>query len=284
MNRRQATRVGVGLLIVFGCALVIARGEAKSTKPNKAAASTGKCAGLDYQAGVCRCAKGDKHLPCPCKKCAPGAKCACAVAARKSAGTITGTIKLSRARAKTKGPKSYKDVVVYLEKVAGNGFPAPITLARMDQKGLVFIPHVLAVQKGTPIKFLNNDNDNHNVYLLYDEKGKTKTNDLGTWKPGEQRIHTFNKAKRVIALCKLHLEMAAYVVVLDNPFFTTTQIDGKTQQASFTIKNVPPGKYLLNTWHKKLKLKGGPREVVVQAGKTAKADLTITKAKYAKKK
>ena len=73
-------------------------------------------------------------------------------------------------------------------------------------------------------------------------------------------------------------------MVLDNPFFTMTAIDGKTQQASFTIKNVPAGKYTLKTWHKKLKLKGGSREVTVEAGKTSNVELTITKAKYANKK
>ena len=98
-----------------------------------------------------------------------------------------------------------------------------------------------------------------------------------------------------ITLCKLHLEMAAYVVVLENPFFTVAGIgsktkkasagvQGETQKVSYTIRNVPPGKYVLQTWHKKLKLKGGGQKVTVEKGKTTSADLTITKAKYAKKK
>ncbi|MHC4586973.1 MAG: peptidase associated/transthyretin-like domain-containing protein, partial [Planctomycetota bacterium] len=59
---------------------------------------------------------------------------------------------------------------------------------------------------------------------------------------------------------------------------------GKPQKAQYTMKNVPPGKYQLNIWHKKLKLSGGAREIVVEQGKTTTVDFEITKAKYAKKK
>ena len=279
-------RFGVGLMLAFGAAVLIARAGAEKTpaQTNQATATAGKCAGLDYQSDKCQCAKGKEHKPCSCKTCSGDGKCACITAARKVGGSITGTVKLSRARAKTKGPKSYKDVVMYLEKVGKNDFPPPCWPAKIDQRGLVFIPHVLAVQKGTPIEFYNSDNDKHNVYFLYEQSGKTETKNLGTWLPGETRSYTFKEPKEVITLCKLHLEMAAYVVVLDNPFFTTVSIDGKTQRAPFTIKNIPPGKYVLNIWHKKLKLKTGPHEVTVEAGKTTKVDLTITKAKYAESK
>ena len=282
-SRNNAIWIVVGLVVIGATAMLIGRAGA-APAPAKIAAATGTCAGLRYQTDECQCAKGEEHQPCPCKQCSGDDKCACITAAKKSGGTITGTVKLWRARAKTAGPKSYKDVVVYLEKVGDNNFPAPLKSPRIDQRGLVFIPHVLAVQKGTPIEFLNSDNDKHNVYFLYDKAGKTETKDLGTWVPGDMRSHTFKDAKAVITLCKLHLEMAAYVVVLDNPFFTMTAIDGKTQQASFTIKNVPAGKYTLKTWHKKLKLKGGSREVTVEVGKASSVELTITKAKYANKK
>ncbi len=276
--------VVVGLMAVFGAEAIIASSGAEAEKTltqTNQPASAGRCTELDYQSDKCQCAKGEEHMPCSCKTCSGDGNCACITSAREGSGSITGTIKLSRAKAKTKGPKSYKDVVVYLEKVGENDFPPPRRPAKVDQKGLVFIPHVLAIQKGTPIEFYNNDNDKHNVYFLYEQSKKTKTKDLGTWKPGETRLYTFQDPKEVTMLCKLHLEMAAYVVILDNPFFTTVPIDGEKQQATFTIKNIPPGKYVLNTWHKKLKLKTGTQEVTVETGKTTEVDLTITKAKYA---
>ena len=267
----------------------------------KEAGNTAKsvCSGVDYQSDTCLCTPEKKCEKCTCANCTGGPECQCITAIRQASGTITGSISIFKTKVKTKGPKSYKDVVVYLEKVGENDFPVSIKEVRMDQKGLVFIPHVIAIQKGTNVEFLNTDNDKHNVYFVNDKSGKTK--DLGTWQPGESRDHKFEKAHdqhhkivkkagkngapdTMIVLCKLHLEMAAYVVLLDNPFFTMTAIDGETQKAQYTLKNVPPGKYVLKIWHKKLKLMGLQKEVVVEQGKKATVDLEITKLKYAKKK
>jgi len=76
--------------------------------------------------------------------------------------------------------------------------------------------------------------------------------------------------------------MAAYILVLDHPFFTVSEIDADTMSAAYEIKGVPPGQYVLEAWHKKLKLKGGKIEVAVAAGKTTGLDIVITRAKYAK--
>ena len=62
------------------------------------------------------------------------------------AGTIHG---------KVSGVKSQS--VVYVEAVAGKTFPAPSQHVTMDQKGLMFVPHILAVQQGTTVEFLNSD-------------------------------------------------------------------------------------------------------------------------------
>jgi hypothetical protein len=150
----------------------------------------------------------------------------------------------------------------------------------MDQRGLVFIPHVMAIQTGTTVDFLNSDNDRHNVYFLYDETGDTL--DIGTWGPGQTVSHTFEKSGLVIALCQLHLEMAAYILVLDCPFFTVAAIDEKTQSGRYEITGVPAGNYALKAWHKKLKMKGGSAEVGVAPGQTTTLDLQITRARYAK--
>ena len=281
------------------CVIVFVAGFLSTQVASAKEAKSTVCAGVDYQSDTCLCVPGKQCEKCKCTNCTGGPKCQCITAIRQASGTITGSISIFKTKAKTKGPKSYKDVVVYLEKVGDNDFPVSIKEVRMDQKGLVFIPHVIAIQKGTNVEFLNNDNDKHNVYFVNDKSGKTK--DLGTWKPGESRDHKFAKPHNehhkivkkagkngapdtMIVLCKLHLEMAAYVVLLDNPFFTMASIDGETQKAQYTIKNVPPGKYVLKTWHKKLKLMGLQKEVVVEQGKKATVDLEITKKKYAKKK
>lgn len=280
MRKTMIVRLCVSTVIAVSLILMIVGVGTSSAEPGDD--SPAICAGIGYQDDLCQCATGDDHEACPCQDCTSDEDCACIVSVKEAGGTITGTIELWRAKAKTKGPKSFKDVIVYLEEVGDNDFPAPVKPARLDQKGLVFIPHVLAVLKGTPIKFLNSDNDKHNVYFLYDdEEGKTETEDLGTWAPGEERTHTFEETREITTLCKLHLEMAAYVIVLDNPFFTIATIDGETQEASFTLQNVPAGTYSLTIWHKKLALKTGPVEVTVVAGETtSEIALTLTKPKY----
>ena len=152
--------------------------------------------------------------------------------------------------------------------------------ATMDQRGLVFIPHVMALQKGTSVDFLNNDPEKHNVFFLFDKTGETL--DIGTWDRGQTVTHTFNEIGHVIVLCKLHLEMAANIIVLDNPYYVHAEIDGDTQKTKYLIDKIPPGEYILKTWHKKLKMKGGEARIKVEVGKKTKVNIAITKRKYAK--
>lgn len=196
-------------------------------------------------------------------------------------GMVAGLIEVHKARVKTSGAKSFRDVVVYLDPLAPGDYPPPAGHAVMDQRGLVFIPHVMAVQKGTTVDFLNSDNDRHNVYFLYDKTGDTL--DIGTWGPGETVSHIFKESGLVIALCQLHLEMAAHILVLEYPFFTVAEIDAKTQRAHYEIRGVPAGDYVLKAWHKKLKMKTGAARVTVAAGETTTLDFAITKSKYVKK-
>ena len=195
-------------------------------------------------------------------------------------GTVSGTIRVWKTKVRSKGLKHGRSVVVYLENADQQTYPPVEETVIMDQKGLVFIPHVLAIQKGTTVTFLNSDNDKHNVYFLWDKSGETL--DIGTWGPGQSVSHQFKNSGVVITLCKLHMEMAAYIVVLENPYFCEAIMEPGAEQVSYSIEEVPPGRYILNAWHKKLKMKGGSLEINVESGKTTPHDLVITKKKYAK--
>jgi len=194
-------------------------------------------------------------------------------------GTVAGSVSLWQAAMRAEGPKHDRHVVVYLEGAGTKGFPPSEGRAVMDQKGLVFLPHVLAVQKGTTVTFLNSDPDPHNVYFLDDRTGDAL--DIGTWGPGVSVDHRFEEPGMVITLCKLHLEMAAYVVVIEGPWFTTVELDPASTTATFEIVGVPAGEYRLTAWHKKLRQKGGPATVVVRGGEKTETEVLITKAKYA---
>ena len=166
--------------------------------------------------------------------------------AADAGGEITGQVT-------TSSPKQRANVVVFLEKVPGSFRPAPRPVL-LDQKGMKFVPHVVAIQKGQTVLFTNHDNVSHNIFTPDGDKYN-----LGTWGMGESKPHTFTATGVYRQLCNVHPEMGGVIMVLDNPFFAMTGDDGK-----FSIPNVPPGKYTLKTWGEKLP--DSSREVTVAAG------------------
>ena len=173
-------------------------------------------------------------------------------------GTITGAVTAP-------APKYKKDCVVYIENVPGNW---PHTAdAKIDQKGLVFTPHVLPIVVNTTVEFLNYDNVLHNVYSP--DKIADKFN-LGTWPPGEIKTYTFKQTGSATLLCNVHTEMEGYVVVIQNPFFFRTDENG-----NYTIKDVPAGSYTLKVWNKKYV--GKPQQIEVKSGQALQLNFELKK-------
>lgn len=158
--------------------------------------------------------------------------------------------------------------VVYVEAIAGKTFPAPMNHPVMDQKGLVFSPHIMAVQQGTTVEFLNSDTVAHNVFWPNVGGDKKLTKNLGTWPKGEKKSFTFDKPGVVPLLCNVHPDMAAYIIVTPTPYFAEADDAG-----SYKIKDVPDGSYTVSVWHEGAKNQSKP--VTVAGG--GKADFTLTK-------
>ena len=160
----------------------------------------------------------------------------------------------------------------------------------MDQKGLVFVPHVLPVRQGTSVDFINSDSTDHNVFCVDDccalvediNAKKPKFLDLGNFPGGQRASHTFTIPGEAVVLCKLHPEMAAYIIVLETPFFTLAQIDADTQSAHFSIDNVPVGNYILKTWNKKTV--SVEKAVTITDGTDVQADITLQKKQRRRRK
>ena len=64
------------------------------------------------------------------------------------------------------GKVSPGDSVVYVDTIPGKTFPAPAQSQVVRQRGLKFLPHLLAVQQGTTVDFQNDDTVQHNVFWL----------------------------------------------------------------------------------------------------------------------
>jgi plastocyanin len=174
-----------------------------------------------------------------------------------SAGTISG---------KVSGVNG--ESVVYVDAIAGKTFPAPAAKPVVDQKGLMFSPHIIAVEQGTTVEFLNSDKVAHNVFWISVGGNKKLGHNLGTWPQGEKRAFKFDNPGAIPLLCNVHPEMAGYIVVSPTPYFAVTDKSG-----AYKIENVPDGSYTVKAWHEGAKDQSKP---VTVAG-DSKADFTLSK-------
>jgi len=158
--------------------------------------------------------------------------------------------------------------VVYVESVAGKTFPAPAAPLQMDQKSLLFQPHILIAPVGATVEFLNSDKVQHNIFWPAVNGNKKLGHNLGTWPTGEKRAFKFETAGIVPLLCNVHPEMSGYIIVTPTPFYAETDAAG-----SFKIANVPDGTYSVTAWHEGFKTQSKP---VTVAG-AATADFTLSK-------
>jgi plastocyanin len=174
-----------------------------------------------------------------------------------SAGTISGQVSGVAGQS-----------VVYVDTISGKTFPAPTQHPVIDQKGLVFQPHIIAVQVGTTVDFLNSDSVAHNVFWTSIGGNKKLNHNLGTWPKGERKSFKFDTPGAVPILCNVHPEMSAYLVVVPTPYFAVSD-----QTGTYKIENVPDGSYTVVAWHDGAKNQSKP---VAVTGDT-KADFTLSK-------
>ena len=158
--------------------------------------------------------------------------------------------------------------VVYVEAAPGKTFPAPSQHVTIDQKGLVFVPHIVAIQQGTTVEFLNSDSVAHNVFWISISGNKKLGHNLGTWPQGQRQSFKFDNPGVVPLLCNVHPEMAAYIMVAPTPYFATTDKSG-----AFKIEGVPDGAYTVTAWHEGAKNKSNP----VTVSGDAMVDFTLSK-------
>ena len=171
-----------------------------------------------------------------------------------SAGTVSG--------------KAGGDSVVYVDAISGKTFPAPTQHPVMDQRSLSFQPHVMVVQQGTTVDFLNSDSVTHNVFWANISGNKKLAHNLGTWPQGQTRSFKFDNPGVVPVLCNVHPAMSGYIVVSPTPYFAQADSAG-----NYKIENVPDGSYTLSAWHEGKK----PESKKVAVTGDTKADFTLTK-------
>jgi len=159
-------------------------------------------------------------------------------------------------------------VVVYIS--AGDAAEAPPTqLARYDQKGCQYLPHVLPMQAGQVLQIFNDDQTSHNIHPL----AKVNAEWNKSQPAGSAPIDTkYDKPEFIPVKCNIHPWMHGYFVVLSTSHYAVTGPDG-----SFSLKGLPAGKYTVSAWQEQYGTQ--TQEVTVGAGE-AKVNFTFKALPY----
>ena len=150
--------------------------------------------------------------------------------------------------------KPVADAVVWID---APGAPAPVPGPKpvLDQRNLSFSPRVLVVQTGTTVEFPNHDRVFHDVFSFRDGKQF----ELGLYPVGAIKYVPFDRPGLSRVFCNIHPGMAAYIMVVDSPYFARSERDGH-----FTLAGVPPGAATYHAWRPGGVILNG--SIVVQTG------------------
>jgi len=171
--------------------------------------------------------------------------------------TVSGSVEITRPRRHAKDPGK-KDVLIWLTRRSGTmpslqpgqdppsqgtppsaePWPAKQRFTLL-QKNKTFVPHLLVVPVGSEVEFPNKDPFFHNVFSLFEGKRF----DLGLYESGTTRSRRFDRPGISYLFCNIHPEMSAVIVVLDSPYYATSNQLGQVE-----IPNVPAGLYTLHVW------------------------------------
>ena len=197
-------------------------------------------------------------------------------AASLVAGSVSGRIELRDSQdTAVRKHMDFSGVVVWLEPVAGApAAPPPAAVAKMVQKNKTFTPHVLPIRVGTSVDFPNFDPIFHNAFSNYNGR----VFDVGLYPPGTSQRVPFTRSGIVRVFCNIHANMSAVIVVLNTPYFESTQKNG-----SFQLNNIPPGDYVLRFFHERATqatLDSLTRRVTVPDGSLALPAIGISESGY----
>ncbi len=159
-----------------------------------------------------------------------------------------------------------ENVVVLIENI-DKGKALPQEPALVTNYKCAFNPKVMIGFKGGELEIKNSDPILHNTHLYQD--GKTLYN-IALPDKDEVVKRPVKKDGLIDVKCNTHKWMSGYVYVSEQPYIAVTGADG-----SFTLTDVPPGRYKLKAWH--AALGELTKEVEVKAGKSTDVNFEFRK-------
>lgn len=175
-------------------------------------------------------------------------------------GTVSGRVSI-RERDE-EASKDLATAVIYLAAPGGGNAgrrPADAEIAMHHKE---YIPHVRVVPAGSTVAFPNQDPFRHNVF----SNSPAGPFDLGLTPRGAAARNTFRRSGAYRIYCNIHSRMSAFVIAVGTPWFTQADADG-----TFTLDNVPPGRYVLHVWHER----GGEVSRPIEVGSDRLGELAV---------
>ena len=140
----------------------------------------------------------------------------------------------------TVGEPDPPTAIVYLEGDFGPAHRSAAPAADVTQRGYQFAPGLVAVRRGSVVRFPNLDEEYHSVFSY----SKTRRFDLGRYQRDETPpTLKFEQAGVVRLFCEIHEHMRGTILVLDTPYFTRTDTEGR-----YRLDGLPPGRFTVKAW------------------------------------
>ena len=136
-------------------------------------------------------------------------------------------------------------------------------IGQLDEE---FRPYVTLISRGASLIFSNDGRTAHHVYSFSDAKPLDVVVPSGS----SSEAYVFEKSGAVSLGCNIHDHMAAFLYVAPSPYIGITNENGLVE-----LNDVPPGTYLLWTWHPRLPRSAAKDTAIVVGDTDASFDVEL---------
>jgi plastocyanin len=163
-----------------------------------------------------------------------------------------------------------ENVVVYISAGAPDENGASAKAVTFTQQGCHYTPHVLAFEVNQELDVVNADQTSHNIHPL----PKVNREWNKSQPPGSPNIkEKYDQPEFISVKCNIHPWMHGWFAVLKTSHYAITG-DGGT----FTLPNLPPGKYTVTAWQEDYGTKTA--DITITGNETKNVDFSFVAKPY----